>query len=104
MAEPVVAAMEQFVESVTGQGLTRHDRRVAEGMAWVGASLVMLGVVGFICDVWLLAWLTPTAKGPDRPGDLEARQELAQFVKIEAGAVALGAALLFVAAVLLLTG
>lgn len=65
-------------------------------MTWLGVALLVGGVMGIVGSLLLYGLLTPTAKSPARPGDLESRRYFAQQVKLEVGLVGVGVVLLAV--------
>ncbi len=67
---------------------------MAETLILLGAGLLMTELVGAAFGGAIYGILTPTRTSPLRPGDLEARQSTAKWIKVELVLCALGAALM----------
>lgn len=69
---------------------------MAEIFILVGAGLLVTELAGAAFGGAIYGILTPTRKSPLRPGDLEARQSAAGWIKAEVALCGLGAALMTV--------
>lgn len=66
---------------------------MAEAITLIGACLVGAGALGFLMTLMIHGVLTPTAKSPARPGDLESRRSFAQSMRVEGGLAVVGVVL-----------
>lgn len=66
---------------------------MAATITLVGLCLVGTGALGFLLSLMIYGVLTPTAKSPARPGDLESRRSFEQSMKFEGGLALVGVVL-----------